>query len=406
MGEQEQTLWDDVDTPPLFPAVDPLQRLVHGGRAFTVATYNTNSIRARVDRATEWVNEHTPDILMMQELKCLAEDFPRDRFPAYDVYAVGQQTYNGVAVLCRKDRGITARVRATTLPSLPPAVLRLALDYVAALEGIGFVQKKGLYAQMADHFVADPQARFIDVELAIAPAPGDNQQADDHQADDQHAAKKAHAQEGWRMRLCNIYLPNGNPVYVTTDNHRVDENSDANQQGAASAEQLAEICRLGTALGLTTPKPGTVHSLTFLYKCLWMARLRTHVEETLLPSGLPFAIGGDFNVAPHAVDIFDADRFKDDAICQQESLDWYQSLAALGLTEIWRALNPLPQTAFTYWDYRGGAFSRGEGLRIDHFQLSPSCADRVVDCSVDIEARARERASDHTPVVLTLDVPA
>jgi exodeoxyribonuclease-3 len=66
-----------------------------------IATWNVNSIRARLDHVTAWLQEKNPDVLLLQELK--ATEFPADVFKplGYDSVAVTQKAYNGVAVLTR-----------------------------------------------------------------------------------------------------------------------------------------------------------------------------------------------------------------------------------------------------------------------------------------------------------------
>src|ERR1700761_6962386 len=66
-----------------------------------IATWNVNSIRARLDHVSMWIKEQQPDVLMMQELK--ADEFPALVFQAlgYESVAVTQKAYNGVAVLSR-----------------------------------------------------------------------------------------------------------------------------------------------------------------------------------------------------------------------------------------------------------------------------------------------------------------
>lgn len=66
-----------------------------------IASWNVNSIRARVGIVTDWLARVRPDILLMQELKGL--EFPADTFAAlgYESAAVTQKTYNGVAILAR-----------------------------------------------------------------------------------------------------------------------------------------------------------------------------------------------------------------------------------------------------------------------------------------------------------------
>src|SRR5262245_16068698 len=96
-----------------------------------LATWNVNSIRARLPKVLGWVQKRRPDVLCLQEIKCLDEQFPRAEFEAegYAVETFGQKTYNGVAILSREPmadaaRGFTggdeggARVLAVTVGGL------------------------------------------------------------------------------------------------------------------------------------------------------------------------------------------------------------------------------------------------------------------------------------------------
>jgi exodeoxyribonuclease-3 len=68
-----------------------------------VATWNINSIRQRIEPLTAWLAERTPDIVCLQETKCVDEAFPREPFEAlgYNVAVHGQKTFNGVAILSK-----------------------------------------------------------------------------------------------------------------------------------------------------------------------------------------------------------------------------------------------------------------------------------------------------------------
>src|SRR5215213_9591540 len=68
-----------------------------------IATWNVNSIAVRLPQALDWLQTQTPDVLCLQEIKCLDAKFPTEDFRAlgYDAVTFGQQTYNGVAILSR-----------------------------------------------------------------------------------------------------------------------------------------------------------------------------------------------------------------------------------------------------------------------------------------------------------------
>ncbi|MBN9556051.1 MAG: exodeoxyribonuclease III [Alphaproteobacteria bacterium] len=68
-----------------------------------IATWNVNSIKARLEAVTEWLKEAEPDIACLQELKCTDDTFPREAFEdlGYNCAVHGQKTYNGVAILSK-----------------------------------------------------------------------------------------------------------------------------------------------------------------------------------------------------------------------------------------------------------------------------------------------------------------
>lgn len=68
-----------------------------------IATWNVNSVRQRMDSLQAWLAERKPDIVCLQEIKCVNEAFPREAFEAlgYNVAVHGQKTFNGVALLSK-----------------------------------------------------------------------------------------------------------------------------------------------------------------------------------------------------------------------------------------------------------------------------------------------------------------
>lgn len=68
-----------------------------------IASFNVNSINARLPRILEWFDAAKPDIAVLQEIKCVDEKFPASEFEdrGYNVEVHGQKTYNGVALLSK-----------------------------------------------------------------------------------------------------------------------------------------------------------------------------------------------------------------------------------------------------------------------------------------------------------------
>jgi exodeoxyribonuclease-3 len=74
-----------------------------------IATWNINSVRQRLEHLLAYLKEQSPDVLCLQEIKCQDEAFPRLEIEAagYNVYAHGQKTFNGVAILSKSPAEVT-----------------------------------------------------------------------------------------------------------------------------------------------------------------------------------------------------------------------------------------------------------------------------------------------------------
>lgn len=135
-------------------------------------------------------------------------------------------------------------------------------------------------------------------------------------------------------------------------------------------------------------------------KLRWMGAL-AHWSRDALKAG-PLILGGDFNVAPRDQDVWDPAALIGATHVSQEERDAHQALLDTGLRDSALQLAPVgAQPDFTWWDYRGGAFHRGHGMRIDHLLASPS-AGTLIAFRVDRDERKGVLPSDHAPITLTI----
>lgn len=251
-----------------------------------IATWNINGIKARQEALLRWLEEEKPDVVGLQEIKSVDE-----AFPASEIEALG---YNVVTHGQKSWNG------------------------VALLSKVPFDEvHRGLAGDDSDE-----QARLIEGVISV---------------------------EGGAVRVCNIYLPNGNPV--------------------------------------DTEK--------FPYKLRWMDRLNAFVAERLALEE-PFVLMGDFNLIPAPIDAHDPAAWWGDALYRPESLERFRILGNMGMTDALRAVTS--EQAFTFWDFQAGAWRRNAGIRIDHLMLSPQAADRLDDVVVHKDVRGWDKPSDHVPV--------
>jgi exodeoxyribonuclease-3 len=144
------------------------------------------------------------------------------------------------------------------------------------------------------------------------------------------------------------------------------------------------------------PAPGP----KFDYKLEWFGRLQKHAK-TLLASGAPVVLAGDYNVMPTEIDVYKPERWLDDALFRPETRAAYAKLMKQGWTDAIRALHP-DARIYTFWDYFRNAYARDAGLRIDHLLLSPAVAKRLIAAGVDKDVRGWEKTSDHAPAWIEL----
>lgn len=258
----------------------------------SIATFNVNSVKARLINLLAWLDEARPDIVLLQELKCQDDAFPVMEIEerGYNLAIHGQKTYNGVAILSK-----------------------FPLDDVM----------RGLPGDDSDG-----QARYIE---AVASIPGG------------------------AIRIASAYVPNG--------------------QDVASDK--------------------------FPYKLRFLERLHAHWRKQLALHEM-VVLGGDFNNAPYEIDVYDPAEL-DGTVCYHPAeRERLRALMNLGLYDAFRVMNPTVRQ-FSWWDYRGGGYERGHGLRIDHLLLSAMATDRLASCIIDEKPRQQEKPSDHAPVICVLN---
>ncbi|MFN3613271.1 MAG: exodeoxyribonuclease III [Rubrimonas sp.] len=257
-----------------------------------IATFNVNGVKARLPALLDWLRAAAPDAAVLQEIKSVDADFP-----GREIEDLG---YN---VATHGQKGFNGVAILSKRP---------IEDVMRGLPGDD----------------ADEQARWIEATIA-----GDR----------------------GVLRLCGLYLPNGNPA------------------------------------------PGPKYD----YKIAWMERLRVHALD-LLSTEQPVAMLGDYNVIPQPIDARRPEAWEKDALFLPETRAAYRRIVHQGWTDALRVTTAAQ--VFTFWDYQAGAFRRDDGIRIDHALLSPQAADRLTGCGVDRDARAGDKPSDHAPLWVTLDI--
>lgn len=139
----------------------------------------------------------------------------------------------------------------------------------------------------------------------------------------------------------------------------------------------------------------------YRYKLNWMARLRRHLEVDTQPNS-PVIVAGDFNIAPDDRDVHDPSKFVGATHVSEPEREALRGLEAWGLSDLFRNRYD-EDRMFSWWDYRAGAFNKGEGLRIDLILGTQTVRDRLRWTVIDRQARKGDKPSDHSPVLVDLD---
>ncbi len=148
------------------------------------------------------------------------------------------------------------------------------------------------------------------------------------------------------------------------------------------------------------PNGTTVGSDAFDYKLRFFDRLGARLDAALAESAA-LLVGGDFNVAPEAIDVCDPQGWEGGICFHIDERRGWRRLVNRGYVDAWRALAPTTR-AYSFWEHRGRAFQTNEGVRIDHVLLAPQLADRLSDAAIDPTPRGEKDASDHAPVWVDL----
>ena len=255
-----------------------------------IISWNVNSVRARIENILNYIKDSDPDILFLQEIKAQNEDFPAETF---------------------KNNGYYSYVFGQK-----------------SYNGVAFLSKSKI-ENISNDFIKDKlkQSRIITGEIFI---------------------KKK------KVKLINIYVPNGNPV----DTEKYD------------------------------------------YKKNWLTSFNINIKKELAFNS-NIIISGDFNIIPEEIDVYDSKRYENDALFKLEIRKKYRELVNMGFNDIYRYFNKTKQE-YTFWDYFAGSWQKDYGMRIDHFLLSNNLMNYAKSININKKPRSKIKPSDYTPIELEI----
>jgi exodeoxyribonuclease III len=152
------------------------------------------------------------------------------------------------------------------------------------------------------------------------------------------------------------------------------------------------------------PNGQAVDSDKFQYKMRFYDLLKARLD-TLRGFDEVTVIGGDYNVAPQNIDVYDPASLEGTVCFHPREREKLRNILNSGYYDAFRICEPEKQQ-FSWWDYRGNGWKMNKGLRIDHLLLSPKAVDCMNGCDTLSDMRDAEKASDHAPVVGTFTLKA
>lgn len=254
-----------------------------------IVTWNVNSINVRLPNIIKYLNDYEPDVLCLQELKCLSDKYPKEAIEEAGYCSVEscQKTYNGVSIISKR-------------------------------KGVDVIE--------------NPVNIFDDEKRSIVGT-----------------------YDG--VRIINFYVVNGQAI-----------NSDK-----------------------------------YKHKLKWLGLAEKYIKQQLklYPE---LVVLGDFNIVPNEND---ASSFSsEDLLCSDNERDALVSIINLGLSDCYMPSEG--DSPYTWWDYRGGAFHRDIGYRIDLLLASEQVYNNLKKYAVHKDTRHKSwcpdqpKTSDHAPVMIEI----
>ena len=251
-----------------------------------LASWNVNSVRARINNIINYLKLKSPDILMIQEIKTEDKNFPYEDFVklGYKSYVNGQKSYNGVAFV--------SKINLENINNILPGD-------------------------------KSSQSRIISAEFKFK--------------------KKI-------INLTNIYVPNGNPIYTKK----------------------------------------------YSYKKEW---LNLFVKKLIIDisKNKNIIVGGDFNIIPDEIDVYDYKKFENDALYKLEIRKKFREIVNIGFHDSFRHFNN-KNNEYTFWDYQAGSWQKNYGMRIDHFLTSINILNDIKNVTINKKLRSQTKPSDHVAI--------
>tara|TARA_Y100000590_G_C15600084_1_gene969658 strand:+ start:36 stop:812 length:777 start_codon:yes stop_codon:yes gene_type:complete len=154
-------------------------------------------------------------------------------------------------------------------------------------------------------------------------------------------------------------------------------------------------------INIYVPNGNPINTEKYEYKKEWLDLFFKKIKKTFLENQ-NIIIGGDFNIIPEKIDVYDYKNYENDALFKLDIRKKFQDLINLGFCDTYRHFNEKKQE-YTFWDYMSNSWKKNHGMRIDHFLVSNNLLNNIKNISIDKKPRSKTKPSDHTPIELEVN---
>ena len=176
---------------------------------------------------------------------------------------------------------------------------------------------------------------------------------------------------------------------------------DKNNQSRIIVGDIKNKSKIIRLINIYVPNGNPIGTEKYEYKKDWYNSFINKVRKTLLENK-NIIIGGDFNVIPEKIDVYDYKKYENDALFKIEIRKKFRELIDLGFHDIFRYFYKDKQE-YTFWDYMAGSWQKNHGMRIDHFLVSNELLNNIKNINIDKKPRSKLKPSDHTPIELEIN---
>jgi exodeoxyribonuclease-3 len=176
--------------------------------------------------------------------------------------------------------------------------------------------------------------------------------------------------------------------------------NDERKQARALVGNLKIKAKTIKLINIYVPNGNPIETDKYTYKKNWLKLLIKQLKKTIVDYN-NIIIGGDFNIIPDQIDVYDYKKYENDALFKLEIRKKFRELINLGFQDIYRYFNKDKQD-YTFWYYMADAWQKNHGMRIDHFLVSNNLLNNIKNININKKPRSKLKPSDHAPIELEI----